>query len=56
MTPQYFKFTTPDGRAFYLLDADKARRSAAKCGGTYNGPVPIEEVRAVYYSIKPKSP
>lgn len=48
-TPQYFKFTTAEGHAFYLLSADQALRSAARCGGTYDGPVPIEEVRAVYY-------
>ena len=46
--PQYYKFTTADGRAFYLLSEQRARNSAAKWGGMYHGAVSLSEVRSVY--------
>jgi hypothetical protein len=56
MTLQYYKFTTPDGRAFYLLSPDRAKKSAVKCGGTYHGQAPLAEVRAVFHSAMQQKP
>jgi hypothetical protein len=44
MKTTHYKFTTPDGRAFYVCDESKARNSAAKCGGTFHGPANSKEV------------
>lgn len=43
----HYKFTTADGRRFFVLNEDTARRSAAKCGGTYHGPADRAEVLEV---------
>ncbi len=50
----HYKFTTADGRRFFVLSEQVARASALKCGGTYCGPAERAEVlEVVFGALRP---